>query len=466
MQEVFAPWIEGHHERPLMKPFKGSFRAGDLRLIVGPEISINAIEFGTLAVHVAVNQVTVQMAGPVPRPEKILTLQIYCAESAIALRWSFLEMLKDIINVFPITPSTPRLRENNNPTFSHKKQSYSTHIIVNTGVTTVGLESINVRATCLLQGIRGSLLQTQIDRHQGMTLNLLLSAHSVETEILSLSRSVVLSNLVLPSLFGNFDIASEGMNKDWHFAASSTNSSFKVRDGPLEIIQITENFISTELRYIQGLAQILEPNADVDRSSVSFSSQKANGRPHVAVFLDSYLFTCTILPALSYQIKGEVVRMSMQPRDSDSSMSILNFDLKPHIHTVYGHTVGAMDAISVLHIPSINGQFTIERNPRRASIMFHTAIEQIDLDAAAVHSLLTTLNRPEIRRLSTSFKNNLTLLLDETRDTAESIREGPELPQRLFLYDAHVTLAGMSVRTSTVDRLTQAGTSQLNFELG
>ncbi|KAI4162480.1 MAG: hypothetical protein LQ342_003895 [Letrouitia transgressa] len=466
MQEVFGPWIEEHYERQSINPFRGSFRAGDLRLILGPEISLNAIEFVTLAIHVAVNQATAHITDQVPRPEKNLTLQIYCAESAIALRWSFLEMLKDIIDVLPITPSTPRLREKN-PTLSDIKQSYSTHIIVSTGVTTVSLDSISVRATCLLQGIRGSLLQTQIDRHQGMTLNLLLTAHSVETEIHSLSRTVVLSNLILPSLFGNFnDIASEGMNKDWHFAASSTNSSFEVREGPLEIIQVAESLITTELRYIQGLARILEPNAEVDRSPISFSSQKANGRPHVAVFLDSYLFTCTILPALSYQIKGEVARVSMQPRDSDSSMSILNFDLKDHMHTVYGHTVGAMDAISVLHIPSINGRFTVERNPQRASVIFHTAIEQIDLDAAAVHSLLTTLNRPEIRRLSTSFKNNLTLLLEKTRDEAESVREGPELPQRLFLYDAHVTLAGLSIRTSTLDRFTSAGTSQLNFELG
>ncbi|KAL9615427.1 MAG: hypothetical protein Q9167_000105 [Letrouitia subvulpina] len=467
MQEVFGSWIEGHRERQSINPFKGSFRAGDLRLILGHEINLNAAEFGTLAVRVAVNQITTHMADPVPRPEKNLTLQIYYAESAIALRWSFLEMLKDIIDVLPITQSTLKLRGESHPRISDEKQSYSAHIIVNTGVTTVGLESINIRATCLLQGIRGSLLQTSIDSHQGMTLNLFLSAQSVETEIHSQSRTVVLSNLVHPSLFGNIDdIASEGMNKNWHFAASSTNSSFEVREGPLEIIQIAETLITTELRYIQGLAQILEPNADIDRSPVKFSSQKANGRPHVAVFLDSYLFACTILPALSYQIKGEVARVSMQPRDSDSSTSILNFDLKDHIHTVYGHTVGAVDAISVLHIPSINGRFTLERNSRRVSVMFHTAIEQINLDAAAVHSLLTTLNRPEIRSLSTSFKNNLTHLLEKPRDTAESVREGPELPQRLFLYDAHVTLAGLSIRTSTIDRFTQTVTSQLNFELG
>ncbi|KAI4209611.1 MAG: hypothetical protein LQ351_007460 [Letrouitia transgressa] len=467
MQEVFGSWIEGHHETQSIKPFKGSFRAGDLRLVLGPKISLNTMEIGALAIHVAVHQFTTYITDQVPRPEKNLTLQLYCAESAIALRWSFLEMLKDFTDVPPVTLHTPRLRLKENITVSDINQDHKTHIIVNTGMTTVSLESINVRATCLLQGIRGSLLQTQSDRQQGVKRNLLLSAHSIETEIHSQARTIVLSKLILPSLFGNFDdISSEGMNKDWHFAACSSSSSFEVREGPLEVLQVAENLITTELRYIQGLVQILEPNADFDRSSTSFSSQKANGRPHVAVFLDTYLFNCTILPALSYQIKGEVARLSMQPKDSDSSTNILNFDLKDHMHAVYGHTVGAMDAISVLHIPSINGRFTTERNSRRTSIMFHTAIEQIDLDAAAVHSLLTTLNRSEIRRLSTSFKNNLTLLLEKTRDEAESIREEPELPQRLFSYDAHVTLAGLSIRTSTADRFSPAGTSQLNFELG
>ena len=467
MQEIFGSWLESREKGKAMTPFRGSFRTEGLRLILQPGAHHNEIALGMLVIGVVASQDSMPIASLLQFNTK-LSVQIYLAQTTMVMRWSIFEILKDAIQALAVASSSPNIGGSRKVVpIAQSENAFTMHTVISSDMTTIALESPNFRATYLCQGLKGSLLRSRSKNFQNEATSLLVTADAAKTELQSQNRALIRSRLTLPSIFGNLDgAAAVEAIPNWHFAASSTNTSLEILEEPLVLVHAADLFLGAELQDVQELLHAFKSVTNTDKASTTSSIQNILGRPHVALFLDSYLVTCMILPALSYQVKGQVARLSMQPRNLFGSTMILNFDLKDHAHTFLGHVLNTVDPISILQIPPINGRFVLDLGSTQKSVVFHTTVEQTALDAAAVHSLLTTVSRPEIGRLASRLKRDLSHVWRKTTRLPKSTWEEPKELNEPLLYDAYVTLAGLSIHTKTSSNVSQAEASRLHFELG
>ncbi len=468
LNEVFGKKVIDDMETPTTLMIKASVKAGAVRLIFQPGMTASKACFDNLVLEVEMSQVPATV-GKVPTVERSASVRLYFSETAMTVNFNLMKLLEDFIHTIP--------KERNGPPPKLQKQrasgtltnSYRMHVIIVSDMNTITINAINLRILYLCRPVNASVAIGKTTNEIRPSTNFLIHTHTATIEILSHSQIVSVGKVSRPSLFGNLD--SQKTSEDttcWHLASSCTDIAFKVLEDPLHILEIGDHVMLNEAAAVIRLLDSMQDIPQRSPSPTATSTGTALGRPHVALFLDSYLLSYKILPALSYRVTGKIGRISVRPGSRLVSDVILDFDLKEHAHSFLGRVADTFEMISELIIPPVNGRLTLGTNPGKSDISFQSTIEHISLDAIAVHALLATLNRSEIGELVTSVQHELSRLLHRHKPTASSTepRSQPAAARTMVLFDGYVTLVGLAIHTNTAKTHQQAGTSQLHFELG
>ncbi|KAL8952588.1 MAG: hypothetical protein Q9222_001503 [Ikaeria aurantiellina] len=461
LNEVFGDLAKPEQQGLASSALRVSIRASKLRLLLQPGVNQTQIQLDDITLNSALHHSPFLGVGR-PVRERFISMEFLCSRTAITLNIGLLELLRDVHRILA-QASRPSASESQMKSPQQTSiGAYRYHFVLISGANTVAVESITVKLLYLWRPLNVSLVMRKAadDRMPGM--NFLVSAEVATMEIFNRSKIVSVGKMERPSIFGNLDTQTTNAHVGgWHLAGSCTDISLKVLQDPLELCGLASLLLLNEVTSFRRMLSGHETTAERNVSKAAASTDTSPGKPHVALFLDSYSMSFKLLPALSYRVTGRIGRISVRPGSQQPSQARLDFDLKEHAHAFLGRSGNNIGLISELTIPPVNGRLILSTAPSQRDVSFQSTIEHISLDAAAVHAMLVTLSRPEIGDLAKSMQHDSARFIRQIASvfpTKKSDAPLSKAPQPV-LFDAYMTLVGLGIHTTT-------STSQLDFELG
>lgn len=441
------------------------------RFLLDPGPRENQIGIHDISTSISTSNATgkdLRATGTEPVRPRIVMVQSYCSRFGIHLNWEIVELIGDTLELF--------ISKQNHPAQSSvesEKEERSLvagkqlHVVVgmNTGV--IMLDSINITIAMAASGLRGSILNS-VDADETVTTSMLLTSQSASTRLKDDEK------VVLDWLLDNSTISlsqkspSTGSTTPTVLKATANCKSlrFEVREDMSSTLEIANRIIRDEVDTLEGL---------VSRLAVSSHSVKNKERPssksppdiYMALFLDQYTLSVTILPLFTYVISGNVARISAFSR-SLTNMAI-NFDLEHHSHAFRLKSKDKGSQAATLNIPPINGRVMVSRSAEPTNITVDATVEKVHLDARAVRSCVDTINKPEVVRALINAKKSAqqvsaqftTLFSSQSTPSKETSN-----PSTALIYAANVTFIGLDVHVSAPALKSKDYHADLDFVLG
>ena len=474
MRKVYGHMLD-QVNRQFREPMimKGSVGAKQIRLIIDPGPKENQFILDTLLVAIALNQPTKGSELKHNRDAsraRTSTVEILCTETSIRLHWELCELVDDVLR--QIRTLTSKSSQNSTSAQATKvvDDIHTFHVVLTSKTSLVSFDSINLRAMSLNRGFRGSLVLCTPQNHADKsTAKFLIHAEATTSEILHHSKVLYLSKLRRPSIYTSIEgrDSENGKVRVWKLAGSCKHLSMDVQEDLHGLLEIADTVLGDEFAYFRKLSRNFTFGGSED-GQVQSSKPDWRNEFHVALFLDVYNISISLLRSLTYNIAGSTARTSITPSSALDLPVTIDFDIKEHVHTVLAKTEESDHEISTLELPPINGRFVFSIQEQLISMSLYVSIEVIVLDASAVHGLLTTLNQSAIVNSCKSLSRDVELV----KGHYEAILGSPKpsgyssnaTVKREMFYDARVVAAGLSVEANTPE--SDTGSAHLRFELG
>ena len=455
-------------DSPKLVPTKATLRAGNIQILLGPGPSQNEVTVEDLVIGVALHQPNIIQGVSStlqPSPLRRSYVQVHCAKVAVGLHWALLQLIEDLTKTIQATQAPHWKNMTSRRTTSRSPpQDTALHLAVSSGVSILTLNTVNLKIVSLCRGLRIS----SVSLHEGADsqiwpLSVLVDADAATSEIQRLSSNLTLCKLRRPKIFCSKESTSMQRTgkKPWNLVGSSEKASFVVFANPLELIEVADSILKDEVTQVSQLVKSIRLGPP-SQSPVATKHPVSLLEAHVALSLESYLISLTVLPSLIYQIRGGGARFSFKSALHGRYDSLVDFDFKEHSHVFKSSVNDASDDLSTLHMPHINVRLRFDLNPSQKSVVFNSLIEGIVFDASAVHAILTTVNRPEIVSLVGNIKEGAFCVIDRYKQIfGLSELHNTPVSSEPILYNAYVTFMSLAVQASTSDALSNASVARL-----
>ncbi|KAI5781462.1 hypothetical protein EDC01DRAFT_665825 [Geopyxis carbonaria] len=334
------------------------------------------------------------------------------------------------------------------------------HIIFTTDDSSVSLDTVNLKILSMVGGLKASAVisekSTELQEGNiGHIGSLLLQADYVTTEICYGNKILSKAMIWAPTLYGYFDEHSfaETEFNIWKVTGSSEDLSFEIREQILGLMEVVDFIVNDEAAQIYRYMEEMKRHQPVDATPPSTPLVKRIIHMiHGTFSLNRFTLSATLLPSLSYLVRGEGVRLSTNPNPNDSNEIVVDFDLKHHEHEVRTSTKSSeARSISLLQLPTIIATTRYKETEHERLLEARVSVQAIILDASSIQSLLNALNKPEVVKVIESSRNEWTGIearLDEIFESSKKrqVQEkdsGPPLK-----YEASIGVAGLKIQTS------------------
>ena len=469
MQRVYGdlPGSSSHVDRQKMS-LQISVRIEHTRVVLDPASSRNEITIDRCLLGISLNQI-VQKGSLLDRNLHLKTFQAHCVKTAVRFNWSLFSLIESILGTIQSIPMSGAKEVNPEPSNHSAQAPTSLHIMLSSEMSVINIETLNLKAISIGQGLKVSMvrLRTKEDLLSG-SYSLALNADAAKSEMYSHATVLTLFDLYKPRIFGSQDIGRQGASKKpWKVVASGRKVYFRVAEQPLRVAEVVDKILQDEVVH---LARLFDKLSATKASPLSSGTAKAAPpKAHLALFLDSYIISAAVLPSLVYQINGAGVRSSIISGLPQQSMMKVNLDLKQHSHVLQSHANHNAKEVSTLQVPPIYGHLKLDLAPGRRTVVFRYLAEHVSLNASSVHAILDAVNQPAIFILGKDMRQNLLLIqqhIDANFGSSEQGRcDGPP-SSTPFLYDAHATIAGLAIHTSTSDSPPLGQAAEMEVDLG
>ncbi|KAI5865067.1 hypothetical protein GGS23DRAFT_407224 [Durotheca rogersii] len=403
--------------------------------------------------------------------DKLLTLvNIYCGKAGLKSNWELCELVNDILRLY-------KKAESSGSDEPHPQQQdiaehipyRHLHIVFVLEEGAISVETINLSTRSQTANLKLSMLTSGA---QGITKsNLVLGCDAASVKIKSHSQVLTTSRLQSPSVL----IAHE-LQVDRHSsahtiraAASSQGLEFVVKQDPIVLAEVLDLLVRDEVAQLYELQQRF-PSSPKKSQEHKETEHPSTFRVNLAMFLESYTITLPLLRSLTYAISGNVARTNMTA-DFGKEV-ILDFDIKENSHDMQIEVNNTPRSISLLQIPPTNGRITSHTTPQEHSITVLASLELVQLDASAVYSLLTALNRPEISNAIDDLKHQGRIIQEHIEEIFGSARPELKTPassnpgDSKLTYVVHSSLAGLEIWGSAPIKPSSESRARLSFCLG
>ncbi|KAJ5084003.1 hypothetical protein NUU61_008582 [Penicillium alfredii] len=380
--------------------------------------------------------------------KKLLTLQCYCGSAALRLRWEILDLIEGVMKDM----STVTLESTYTQASGTKPEEQPTEvqIVFGTDFGSITLDGINVKLALVSRALRSSVVHRShsAEKMKQEELALLFSAEACSSELLSQSRALMLSRIADPYMYFSFVSAEDEIEctNEWKIAGSCNKLRYDMKEDPVSLAHTTDRLIEDEVKYIRQLVDnvtLAKPRTDQAQPL----KKPTRDTFHVAMFLDGYRLSFSLLPSLTYLVSGEVARMSVLP--TAASKIEVDFDVKKNSHIFMSGEGGRSHALSLLEIPPVNGRVLANLSSGHKEVEVDMTIELIRLEASAVRSLLAVLTGPDVSHLVSDLKQNVDVLQSHLDDVL-SLQKPPPEPKPVsdgtgILYKSRLTMAGIEI---------------------
>lgn len=464
------------------KSLKLSCRTELVRLILDPGPKQNEVSLELVTTTFENTAVIPQVDGQSERdvsPVQTRVLQIFCSDVSINLNWELCELADDIIKLYNQSESVPTPQGNPpllTSTHTIPKPRHELHVVIATEKGSITLDTINIRAVSISKGLKASFAMRDGEGKETQSVgSLLLAAEAATSKVQSHSQELTLYQLRHPSIYAAFEsMVIDGMPSNIiKVAGNCQELSFVVRQDIQALIEVLNLVIGDEVAQLHRLKASLPspstPRTEVVRQPVPpDSAAQSKNRINVALFLDMYHITVPLLHSLKYNISGGVARASVAAQLE--SEVVFDFDIKEHSHDIQTIINNKAQSISLLQMPPTNGRVTTHMSDEENSVMVYGSVEAVELDAAAIHSLLTALNRPEISSVMAEIKDDVKgvqLHFEKIfGPSKKAVVPKAQVEAKPFIYDAQLTLAGFDVFANARGAQSDHDTARLDLNLG
>lgn len=401
---------------------------------------------------------------------KLITLQSYCGSAALRLRWEILDLAEGVAKVMSnITlESSPAHAQSDTV---KEKAPTELQVMVGTDFGSITLDGINVKLALVAKALRGSIVQKSLgsadSSHEDLAV--LFCAEGCSSEIQSQSTTLMLSRIADPYL--NISVTSEHgpkeSKRDWKFASSCRKLRYDMKEDPLSLAHTADRLIADEVRYIQQLVKSVKlPKSQPKQTPTPTKPTKQTF--YVAMFLEDYRLTFSLLPSLTYLVSGEVARMSVMP--AQGSKLEVDFDVKKNSHMFVSGENERFHVLSILEIPPVNGRVLANFLGDRREVEIDVTIELISLEASSVRSLLAVLTGPDVSHLATDLKQTVEILKAHLEDVLvlhkTSAEPKPASDNQEILYKSRLTMAGFEIHAVAPGLKSKDYSAEMIFSLG
>ncbi|KAL2264311.1 hypothetical protein VTK26DRAFT_7277 [Humicola hyalothermophila] len=471
---VFGPPANGSKSTPQDKTTLAAVRIKQFQLALNPGPKQNEITFLDL---------TARFQDEPPRSgaqeehgghKSLTVLTVSCGDAAVSLNWELCELTDRILKlVRTMQPRThPGLVEPSPAAASFvppkQKSERTIHCVLSLGHGSLILETVNLHSASFSNGVQASLL-VNTGPGNSMDTNLILKCDSVTSSLRSHHQKLARLALEQPSVFVSHELRAN-QTTDSHTiktTASSQYLSLVVKQDPITLAEVFDLLVLDEFAQISRLKGQV-PSLPRHAPPSNISDRPSAFRVNVAVFMDRYTISLPLLRSLTYTVHGTVSRAAMAA-NFDREI-IFDFDIKENSHDIQVRVNNVSRSISLLQIPPTNGQVRSHTEPEGRSISVFASLELVQLDASAVYSLLSALNRPEISNaldeLQEQSKTIQGHIREVTGEQPKAVTTAPENEPTPLAYAVHLTFAGLEVFGNSPLKSETAPLAHISFALG
>lgn len=444
-------------------PILGACRLGEMHLVLDPGPKQNKIGFVDLAARIDQQQINPaeNLASPGNADKPLTVVNLCCNEAAINLNWELCELAEDILRLYNKSRSQPKPSPTTVVPKSHSKPNSSAlppiHVVLEVTRGSIEVETINLNSKTLSHGLKGSLL-LHSGQESSESINCMMNCNAVTSTMHSNSHLLGMSQLLEPSMFLSHEVqeTDEVSCHTVKATASSKSLTFAIKEDPIGLLEVADLLFRDEITQLYRLKSQLvtspkpKPRRELKRISERLSSVRVN----IAMFLDQYSISVPFLQSLTYKITGTVARAAAAANFGKEV--IFDFDVKENYHEMQINVRNEPRSISLLQIPPTNGRITSHIGQTEHSVTVLSSLEVVQLDASAVYSLLTALNKPQISSAIQELQQQTKLIKGHISDIFGS--DGTDTPKQVIpatepnlklVYNVHLTLAGLHVFANT-----------------
>ncbi|KAK0620335.1 hypothetical protein B0T14DRAFT_521133 [Immersiella caudata] len=382
-------------------------------------------------------------------PEIVMTLN--CGEAAVNLNWELCEMAGDILRMIKRMGSPPTPIPDPAPTslIPKKARERTFHCVLSLGHGSVALEAINLHTISSGHGINASLLARQGTSNL-VNSNLILSCDTINSSLRSHSQSLAKFVMESPSIFVSHELQTTNTT-DSHTiktTASSRYLSLVVKQDPINLAEILDLVVQDEVAQLYRLKNQLPTSPRAHSPNKKKITERLSAfRVNVAMFMDEYTVSVPLLRTLTYTVNGTVSRAAMAANFGKEI--IFDFDIKENSHEMQIKVDSIARSISLLQIPPTNGRVRSHMDRGEHCVSVFASLELVQLDASAVYSLLSALNRPEISNVINELQQQGKLIQEHLRDISGEQRPAASRAREdnsaVLAYTVNLTFAGFEV---------------------
>lgn len=475
LNQVFGPSATIPKSSP-SRPTIAAVKLRRLQLALDPGPKQNEVNFLELTARVERKIPAPGAPGSDPQdiaPSTVMT--VFCADAAVNLNWELCEMANEVLRM------VKRMQSHSSPThgavappvaaMSKKSREEEVHCVFSLGHGSVTVEAINLHATSTGREIKASLLRRQgaADR---MDTNLILGCDTIASSLRSHSQGLAKFTIEKPSLFVSHELQTTDTTDCHTIKATASNRylGLVVRQDPINLAEVLDLVVQDEIAQLYRLkAHLPSSPKPVSPTKKKISERLSAFRVNVAMFMDQYTMSFPLLRHLTYTINGTVSRAAMAANFGKEI--IFDFDIKENSHEMLVRVNNAARSISLLQIPPTNGRVRSHMDRGEHSISVFASLELVQLDASAVHSLLSALNRPEISNTISELQQQVKMIQEHFEEITGVRRQRvvatrrPKVEATPLAYSVNLTFAGLEIFGNSPLKSKQAPLAHILFAL-
>ncbi|KAI8954461.1 hypothetical protein F4801DRAFT_503503 [Xylaria longipes] len=396
-------------------------------------------------------------------------VNMYCRQVVMDFNWELTELVDQLLPLYLTAETQPPadVKHLDRTTRTDDQPSRSVHFVFLMDQGIISVDTINLTVEPRCENLKLSVVNGNPSLG-AMETNVALSCDTAAVNILSHSQELATTRISKPSVIIAHEALSAGNSSSHSIraAASSQSLDITILQDPMVLADVADLLIIDEATQLRRLQKKSARPSTVPTTKQSATDLSSSLSLNLAMFLDSYTITVPLLHSLTYIITGTVSRATMAV-DARKHLTF-DFDVKENSHDMQVRLANASRSISLLQIPPMNGRIISQGTPEERSIELFASLELVELDASAVYSLLSALNRPEISNAINEFQQQGKVIQDHLQDLSDSSISPPPAAKSVdlnLIYNVHATLAGVKISGNAPIKSTPEHFALLSFFL-
>ncbi|KAI5197983.1 hypothetical protein E4T38_07776 [Aureobasidium subglaciale] len=437
-----------------IEPLDLTLRAGVVRIAVESEKSSSEVSLGTLSIGVTVIPPSLP-SGLMLVEENLRSktvFQAHTAASVLRLNWDILEQADAFIDIYfeQVSHTLDTLPE---PVEKQALDELSFrqdfHVVLSTDEGSIELKTVNLRHVSTCNNLKMSLIGSdKASQDYGECISLLISARKAFTELHGPEQRIWRTDLVSPSIYIDVKKTIREYTTAVNVGGSYEQLHISLEQETLGLLEVVDQLLVDEVAYIQRFQKHVQKEQEKSVATKGPPKPERELKLNVAFLAGSFSLNVALLKALNLSVRGDTANLRVRPMSGSNPAWSIELHLGTMEQALIRKEDGSKRQRAVFNTPPASSTLNLEFTEEKVNINFTGIMEEVLLEASAVQSVLTIMNRPEvqdvleaIRDQVSDLRQRVTKTLAKDEKPAKAVAE----QSRVIIYDVNTTLAGFKI---------------------